>query len=85
MHWLTELTADFVGHDLSQGYAERFSRFTQIDAALARSGGADGTTDDDSAGASDEEPGAGDFAPTDGFDDVVAGAFDAKEPAEAVF
>lgn len=29
--WHTEVTADFVGHDLSQGYGSRFNRFRQID------------------------------------------------------
>ncbi len=85
-HWLTELTADFVGHDLSQGYAERFSRFTQIDAGIVRTtaddaGGAGG---DESGGGGDADPfDGGDGATTDGFDDVVAGAFDAPEPVAA--
>lgn len=86
-HWHTELTADFVGHDLSQGYAERFSRFTQIDAALARAaGGTQGDDSGDAAGESGEEPfGSDDVAPAGGFDDVVGDAFEPPEPVAAVF
>lgn len=90
VHWLSELTADFVGHDLSQGYAERFSRFTQIDAGQARSNAGDAATNSAAAdaGADAAEGGGGesfDLAPTDGFDDVVAQAFDTPETADAVF
>jgi single-strand DNA-binding protein len=83
MRWLTELTADFVGHDLSQGYADRFSRFTQIDAGADRPGTAADATAGEGAGASGDSD-AGDDAISDGFDDVVAGAFESAEPA-AVF
>lgn len=85
-HWLTELTADFVGHDLSQGYAKRFSRFSQIDAGSRSEAASDGSAGDGMTDTIDDgTAGSGDFAPTDGFDDVVAGAFDDKEPADAVF
>jgi single-strand DNA-binding protein len=87
--WVTELTADFVGHDLSQGYASRFSRFTQIDAATARAdatGAASDTAGDDADSAAvDDGDESFDFAPTDGFDDVVAEAFDTPETADAAF
>lgn len=94
-HWHTELTADFVGHDLSQGYAQRFSRFTQIDAALGRDGsvnGADNADDaalgaapSDAAGAfrGGEPDDSGDFAPAGGFDDVAADVFESPELAAA--
>lgn len=81
-HWLTELTADFVGHDLSQGYAQRFSRFTQIDGGAARTTAGD-AADDETGGEDAGSFNDDDAAASDGFDDVVAGAFDAPEPVVA--
>jgi len=81
--WLTELTADFVGHDLAQGYAERFSRFTQIDAGGVRTT-ADGADANESGGGAADPFDGGEEAAADGFDDVVAGAFDTPEPVAAL-
>lgn len=86
-HWMTELTADFVGHDLSQGTAGRFSRFTRVDAAQSRADAADGdgAAADFDAPRGDGDFGAADFAPTGGFDDVTADAFESAEPVSAGF
>ncbi|MEO7125002.1 MAG: single-stranded DNA-binding protein [Nakamurella sp.] len=97
-HWMTELTAEFVGHDLSQGTAGRFTRFTHVDSVQARAESATAGGDGfdaagsgfDGAGGSDEpndesQFGSDDFAPTQDFDDVTVDAFDSAEPVAAGF
>jgi single-strand DNA-binding protein len=89
-HWRTELTADYVGHDLSLGYADRFNRFTQIDASAARrqEGGAGQVSGEapngdamvgDAADTDGSDSSLGEIAPTAGFDDVSADVFDSDE------
>lgn len=92
-HWMTELTAEFVGHDLSQGTAGRFTRFTHVDSAQARAesaaGGGDGFGEAGAEGPVDpgdeSQLGSGDFAPTGDFDDVTVDAFESAESVAAGF
>lgn len=83
--WMTEVTADFVGHDLSQGEA-RFHRFNKLerpttgDEAATGSDAAvgDGTADDAAPDAAGAQP--------DGFGgsaDDVFGSAPAAEPSFA--
>lgn len=91
--WMTELVADFVGHDLSQGHAGRFSRFTQIDSALTRvndtvegSATPDNDADFGAGAASDEDSSDLDGLPTAAdFEAITPDAFTSSEPAAAVF
>lgn len=70
-HYRTEVTADFVGHDLSQGVVTEFSRFTQLDRPA--DGHPDGT-------------GADSMGEADGGPDAPASAeFDRPEPAAVPF
>ncbi len=79
--WMTEVTADFVGYDLSKG-AGRFYRFSRLDRVNGR--------DDDapSAPTSGEAPAAsagspiddGEQGAPDGFDAVPVDAFGREEP-----
>jgi single-strand DNA-binding protein len=77
--WLTELTADFVGPDLSQGIAGRFTRFTHLDRLAAREGemAADATASDSAA------PGAEQDEVDD--DSVEEGAADADFGSQVEF
>lgn len=92
-HWRTELTAEFVGHDLAQGYAKRFTRFTQLDRSDSGSDAADGSAVTDVSGFGEvaERDGAGvegadgTFAPTGDFDDITAADFDRPEAVAAPF
>lgn len=56
LHWSTEVTADFVGPDLSQGVSGRFARFTQLDRLADRTAtGADAATSTDSGPVDDAD------------------------------
>ena len=84
-HYRTEVTADFVGHDLSQGVAARFSRFTAMDRA------ADGGSGDEAAprGAGTAVTDDGEFdgdassGQDSGFDSAAAADFDRQPVAAA--
>lgn len=81
-HWHTEVVADFVGTDLGQGIAGRFTRFTQLDrVGQQMSESADGSAavnvdaDVDAGGTNDH-----DDPPADGFDADATEVFNEAEP-----
>ena len=92
VHWHTEVTADFVGPDLSQGIAGRFTRFTQLDRLSERdlavgeagTGSAD-LTGSDGANEAEEPTDEIDFAASDDFVPADVDAFEVSEPEPAVF
>lgn len=82
--WHTELTAGFVGHDLSQGYAGYFSRFTHID-RVQRTGEDDSSsvagefdTSSDYSSVGQDNGSSEDASSVDDFDESTAGDFDAE-------
>lgn len=88
--WLTELTADFVGPDLSQGISGRFTRFTQLDRMAIR--GDDGSLLGDGEPPridelADDDTGGADFAEADAASESDFSAADVldAEPVPAVF
>ncbi len=92
VRWHTEVTADFVGPDLSQGIAGRFTRFTQLDRLSERdlAVGEAGTepTGVDGADGADEAEGTAeeiDFAASDDCAPAGVDAFEAGEAEPAVF
>lgn len=57
--WYTELTADFVGHDLAKGASQQFYRFSRLD-RLAESGQQDEPPAAEAAGRNETPAGDGD-------------------------
>ncbi|HET8588083.1 MAG TPA: single-stranded DNA-binding protein [Nakamurella sp.] len=74
--WFTEVTADFIGHDLSKGTAQ-FYRFSRLDRVAGTDQPSDGAPATDAGADPAEQAGAGDGMPApDGFDD---------EPTDSAF